>query len=257
MEKLSVVIITYNEEKNIERCILSVKEIADEIIVVDSYSTDKTVEISKKLGALVIQQEFLGYTEQKNLAVQQSNYLLVFSIDADEAPSFQLVESIKKIKENPLLDGWIMNRLTNYCGKWIKHCGWYPDKKLRLFFKNKGSWIGGALHEKYELQNKNNCGLLYGDLLHYSYNSIDEHIKQVDKFTAISSKELSDKGYKATLFKIIFSGYIKFFRDYFIKFGFLDGYYGYQIAKISAFATYLKYSRVKDLNRLKKLQNNL
>ncbi len=252
MEKLSVVIITLNEERNIARCISGVHQIADEVVVIDSNSSDATVKISKSMGARVIQQPFLGYTEQKNFAVDQAIFPFVFSIDADEVPDERLLESIKMIKENPQANGYLMNRLTNYCGSWVRHCGWYPDRKLRIFFKDKGAWTGGALHEKYELNTNEEPFLLKGDLLHYSYYSVDEHIKQVDKFTAISSKELAERGYKPTLLKLIYAAPVKFFRDYILKLGFLDGYTGYQISKISAFATYLKYARARDLNRLKR-----
>lgn len=252
MEKLSVVIITFNEEKNISRCLESVQSIADEIVVVDSNSFDKTVEICNSFGARVIQQPFLGYTEQKNFAVDQAIYQLVFSIDADEAPDEKLIKSILEVKKTATAKGYSMNRLTNYCGSWVRHCGWYPDRKLRLFFKDKGAWTGGALHEKYELHHQEVPILLKGDLLHYSYYSIDEHIKQVDKFTAISSKELADKGYHPSILKLWSAAPVKFFRDYIIKLGFLDGYTGFQISKISAFATYLKYARARDLYRMKR-----
>jgi glycosyltransferase involved in cell wall biosynthesis len=252
MEKLSVVIIAYNEARNIARCISGVQEIADEVVVIDSNSTDNTVDISNSLGARVIQQPFLGYTEQKNFAVAQSAFDFVLSLDADEVPDAKLLQSIKEAKENPLADGYSMNRLTNYCGSWVKHCGWYPDRKLRLFFKDKGAWVGGALHEKYQLNNNQEPVLLKGDLLHYSYYSIDDHIQQVDKYTAISSKELADRGYCPSALKLVSAAPVKFFRDYILKMGFLDGYTGFQIARISAFATYLKYARTRDLNRIKR-----
>lgn len=251
MEKLSVVIIAFNEELNIARCITGIHEIADEVVVVDSNSTDATADICATMGARVIQQPFLGYTEQKNFAVSMAHFNLVLSLDADEVPDAELLQSILKVKENPQAEGYSMNRLTNYCGHWVKHSGWYPDRKLRLFFKDKGAWIGGALHEKYELNNQKEPVLLNGDLLHYSYYSINEHIKQVDKFTAISSQELAEKGYCPSLLKLVSAAPVKFFRDYFLKLGFLDGYTGFQIAKISAFATYLKYARARDLYRIK------
>lgn len=255
MEKLSVVIITLNEERNIARCISGVQQIADEVVVIDSNSTDATVAICESLGARVIQQPFLGYTEQKNFAVEQATFPFVFSIDADEVPDARLLQSIKEVKDNPKANGYSMNRLTNYCGSWVRHCGWYPDRKLRIFYKDKGLWTGGALHEKYELNSKEESVLLKGDLLHYSYYSVDDHIKQVDKFTAISSKELSERGYNPSILKLISAAPVKFFRDYILKLGFLDGYTGYQISKISAFATYLKYARARDLNRIKSGMN--
>lgn len=255
MEKLSVVIIAYNESKNIARCISGVQEIADEVVVVDSNSTDNTVDICNSLGARVVQQPFLGYTQQKNFAVAQAKYDFVFSVDADEVPDAELLQSIKAAKDDPRAEGYSMNRLTNYCGSWVKHCGWYPDRKLRLFFKDKGAWVGGALHEKYQLNDLKQPVLLKGDLLHYSYYSIDDHIRQVDKFTAISSQELADKGYCPSILKLVSAAPVKFFRDYFLKLGFLDGYAGFQIARISAFATYLKYARTRDLYRMNNKQS--
>ena len=146
---ISAVIITYNEELNLERCLLSLQGIADEIIVVDSFSTDKTVEIAKNFGAHVFQQVFLGYVEQKNFALSKTNYLHVLSLDADEEISEKLRESILEVKENWTHDGYYFNRLTNYGGKWIKHTSWYPSKKLRLWDKRKGEWGGMNPHDKF------------------------------------------------------------------------------------------------------------
>ncbi|MBP6695884.1 MAG: glycosyltransferase family 2 protein, partial [Saprospiraceae bacterium] len=142
MESLSVVIITLNEEKNIGRCLDSVKDIADEIIVIDSFSTDQTQKICDSYGATFIQKEWLGYVETKNFAIQQSSFNLILSLDADESLTDKLKNSVKLVKDNRNEDGYILNRLTNYCGQWIYHSGWYPDKKLRLFDKTKGGWHG-------------------------------------------------------------------------------------------------------------------
>jgi len=156
INKLSVVIITYNEEKNIARCINSVNQIADEVIVVDSHSIDKTKEIAKDLGAKVIEHAFEGHIQQKNFALQQANYSWVLSLDADEALSEKLKNKIQEIKNNPTADGYTMNRLTYYCGRWIKHTGWYPDKKLRLVRKDLAQWSGINPHDRLELINSKN-----------------------------------------------------------------------------------------------------
>ena len=131
MTKLSVVIITFNEEKNIARCLDSIESIADDIIVVDSFSTDQTKQICSQFNVRFIQHEFEGHIEQKNWALQQAKYPHVLSLDADEALTEPLQTLVRSIKENWTADGYTMNRLTNYCGQWIKHCGWYPDRKLR------------------------------------------------------------------------------------------------------------------------------
>lgn len=142
MPKISVVIITYNEERNIGKCLESIKEIADEVVVVDSYSTDRTEEIVKSMGGKFIQHPFEGHIEQKNWAITQAKYPHILSLDADEIPSDRLTESILNIKENWSHDAYYFNRLTNYCGKWIKHTSWYPARKLRLWDSRKGEWGG-------------------------------------------------------------------------------------------------------------------
>mgnify|MGYP001233099620 FL=1 len=151
MPKISAAIITYNEEKNIERCITSLVNIADEIVVVDSGSNDKTQEIALTLGAKVVINKFEGHIQQKNFAITQTSNEWVISLDADEALSKKLKTSLLKVKEDLKGNGYKFNRLSNYCGKWIKHCGWYPDTKLRLFKKGQGSWKGKNPHDKYIL----------------------------------------------------------------------------------------------------------
>ena len=247
MKQLSVVIITLNEEKNIARCLKSVEEIADEIVIVDSDSTDKTPEICKSFGVRFIKHPFEGYVKQKNYAVSQAKYDHVLSLDADEALSEKLLTSIKLAKENFVADGYTMNRMTNYAGKWIKHSGWYPDTKLRLFDRRKGEWTGLIIHEKFELFKKGQIKHLNGDLLHFSFYSIDEHRKQSDKFTALGAKADYEKGKKAPVYKIWGSPIVKFLKDYIFNLGFLDGREGFVICWISAGASYTKYQKLKKL----------
>ncbi len=250
MPEISVVIITYNEEKNIARCLDSVKEIADDIVVVDSFSTDKTQEICKSKGARFVQHKFEGHIEQKNWAITQAKHPHVLSLDADEALDEKLRKSILSIKNNWKHDGYYMNRLTNYCGKWIYHCGWYPDRKLRLWDSRKGNWGGVNPHDKYELkEGDKNSGYLEGDILHYSYYSIEGHKLQTEKFSTISANALFAKDTRANWVKLYLSPVVKFVQSYFLKLGILDGYYGFQICKISAYSTYLKYSKLKKLTK--------
>ncbi|MEO6901809.1 MAG: glycosyltransferase family 2 protein [Bacteroidia bacterium] len=248
MHPLSAVIITFNEQKNIARCIDSLQGIADDIVVVDSFSKDKTEEICKTKSVRFIQHAFAGHIEQKNWAITQAHYPHVLSLDADEALDETLKKSILQIKNNWQCDGYYMNRLTNYCGKWIYHCGWYPDKKLRLWDARKGKWGGENPHDKYELFNGDkNAGYLKGNILHYSFYTIEQHQQQVNYFTDIASKALYKKGKSATAFQLVVNPIVKFIRDYFLKLGFLDGYYGFIVCKISAKATYLKYAKLKKL----------
>jgi glycosyltransferase involved in cell wall biosynthesis len=248
MPGLSVVIITLNEEKNIARCLQSVKDVADEILVVDSYSTDRTEQICRSMGARFIQNRWQGYTSQKNFANSMALHDHILSIDADEALSDDLRKSILIVKENWLSDGYIMNRMTNYCGKWIRHGSWYPDRKLRLFDRTKGSWKG-VIHEEFFLKDGASTGSIRGDLLHYSYYTISDHVKQANHFTDITAELAYSKGKRAGLLKILFSPVVKFIRDYFFLLGFLDGYPGFIIAQISANATFLKYIKLRQLHR--------
>ncbi len=244
MIKLSVVIITLNEEKNIGRCIDSVIDFADDIVIVDSFSTDRTEEISITKGARVIKQKFLGHIEQKNFAITQAKYPYILSLDADEAPSEELKKSIINAKNDWNFDGYKMNRLSNYCGKWIKHSGWYPDTKLRLWDSRKGEWGGVNPHDKFEMTRDSKIQHLKGDLYHYTYYKISEHKKQADKFSTIAAKALHAKSKKSNWIKVLLKPFFKFIRNYIIKMGFLDGYYGFVICKISAWETYMKYKKL-------------
>lgn len=247
MVQISAVIITYNEEKNIERCLQSLQGIADEIVVLDSISTDRTKDICSRFNVKFIEQPFLGYIEQKNKALEFASYPYVISLDADEALSEILSQSIIKVKENWVSDGYYFNRLTNYCGKWIHHSDWYPDRKLRLFNKQKGAWTGKNPHDQFILQHGSKEAILKGDLYHYSFPSIDHHLDVLQKFTTIMAKEYHQRGKKVNTFTLLFNPFWKFVKSYFIRLGFLDGYYGYVIATISANATFIKYLKLREL----------
>lgn len=250
MTKLSAVIITLNEERNIGRCIDSLQGIADEIIVVDSGSTDKTKAISKEKGAKFVFNEWAGYIAQKNHANKLAEHDYILSIDADEALSDELRKSILKEKENFTADAYEMKRLTNYCGKWIRHGGWYPDRKLRLFHRDTYEWGGERIHEQMVgKQPHTSIKRLDGDLHHYSYYSIAQHIAQANHFTDMTAALAVEKGKDAGMIKIIFSPCVKFIRDYVIRLGFLDGYYGYVVCRISAQATFMKYAKIRQLRK--------
>ncbi|MEI6695004.1 MAG: glycosyltransferase family 2 protein [Bacteroidota bacterium] len=249
MVKISAVIITFNEERNIERCIRSLQSIADEIIVVDSYSTDRTAEICSSLDVRFFQMKWEGYAATKNYGNSLTAYNYILSVDADEALSETLQKEIIILKNTGnQLDAYKVKRLTNYCGSWIYHCGWYPDSKLRLWNKQKGKWEGN-IHEEVIMATDSTLGILKGDLLHYSYYTIQQHLNQANKFTDLTAMEAFQKGKQAGILKIIFSPILKFIRDYFIKLGFLDGYPGFLVCRISAFASFMKYAKLRELCR--------
>lgn len=250
MTPVSVVIITFNEEHNIARCLDSVKGIADEIVIVDSFSKDKTKEICLSYGAKFIENKFEGHIQQKNFAITQAKCPHILSLDADEALDEKLRNSISEAKKNFVHDGYYMNRLTNYCGKWVHHSGWYPDTKLRLWDSRKGQWAGVNPHDKYELTTgDSNTGKLQGDILHYSYYTVEEHYKQAEYFADIAAKSFFKMGKKASFFKLLINPIAKFLHHYIVHFGFLDGRAGFTIAKISAWSTYLKYRKLRELSR--------
>jgi glycosyltransferase involved in cell wall biosynthesis len=247
MIKLSVVIITLNEERNIERCLQSVQDVADEILVVDSFSTDRTAEICERYNVRFLQHAFDGHIQQKNWARDQASYDYILSLDADEALTGQLEHSIRSVKENWTHDAYYFNRLTNYCGKWIRHTSWYPARKLRLWDRRKGEWGGINPHDRFILEKGATHKHLKGDLLHYSYYNIQEHIQQINKFTDIYAKSYFEKGQTANYFKIVVHPLWRGFRDYFLKGGFLDGFFGLVISVNSAHETFLKYVKLRKL----------
>lgn len=251
MNALSVSIITFNEEKNIKRCLESVRDIADEIVVVDSFSTDRTKEICEDFGVRFSTHPFEGHIQQKNIALAQCTFAHVLSLDADEALSDDLRRSILAEKQKGFAEAYSMNRLTNYCGSWIRHCGWYPDVKIRLMKKTAGKWAGSNPHDKFEFFQPTQVVHLPGDLLHYSYYTTEDHHKQVDYFTTIGAQSYFEQGKKASLLKLYFSPIAKFIRDYLFNLGFLDGRAGWQVCTISAGATFLKYKKLRGLHQNK------
>jgi glycosyltransferase involved in cell wall biosynthesis len=254
--QISAVIITFNEEDNIASCIESIEEVCEEIIIVDSLSTDKTVEIAKQYPKVkTYSQKWLGYIEQKNYANSLTSYNTILSIDADELLSKELKESIKEIKklEEDSFKVYEVSRLTNYCGSWIKHCGWYPDKKIRIFDKRSVKWQGELVHETLFLPENTQITTLKGDLLHYSYKSSTSHIERINKYSSLTAKEAFNRGKKSSIFDIWFRPKWRFFRDYVIKAGFLDGYAGYQVCKMSAYITFAKYIKLREYVKHKRI----
>jgi glycosyltransferase involved in cell wall biosynthesis len=248
--KISAVVITLNEEKNIGRCLDSVRQVADEIIVVDSYSTDQTRDICRGRGVHFVQHAFEGHIEQKNYAVSCAAHDRVLSLDADEALSEELVQSILTVKQNWRHDGYSFNRLTNYCGKWIRHSGWYPDTKLRLWDRRKGQWGGINPHDRVTLEGGSRVAHLAGDLHHWSYHTIRDHIDTINSFSEIAARAAHAAGKQSNLvLDIVLNPLLTFFKKYFLKLGILDGYPGFLIAVHTAYGKFLKYIKLRELNK--------
>jgi glycosyltransferase involved in cell wall biosynthesis len=251
MVRLAVVIITYNEERNIERCLKSIQGVADEIIVVDSFSTDKTQEIIQNFDAQLFTKKWEGYSKAKNFGNEQVSAEYILWLDADEALDSTLQRAILTWKHQSHQRAfYTINRLTNYCGKWIKHSGWYPDRKVRLFPKNTMKWNNEVVHESLEEIEHLPTKQLEGDILHFSYYSFNQHRQKADSYSRLTAKKYVEQGKKAHFFQPIFSALGRFVAMYFFKKGFLDGYMGFKIAQISAASNYFKYQEVRRLQKL-------
>jgi glycosyltransferase involved in cell wall biosynthesis len=250
MTGISAVIITLNEEKNIGDCLDSLKEVVDEIVVVDSWSSDNTLAICSQRGVRFFRTDWLGYAETKNYANSLTAFPLILSIDADEVLTKDLKAAILSVKQNPLFDCYKLNRRTNYCGHWMMHL-WYPDSKIRLFFKDKAHWGGSSVHEELIIESPDSVGLLKGDLLHYTFRTISEHLATTYKYSTLKAIEANSEGKHASLLKIVFGFISKFFSEYLFKKGFMDGYYGFIACGISAFGTFVQQVELRELNKKK------
>ena len=244
--KLSAVIITHNEEKNIARCLASVKDVVEEVIVVDNYSSDRTEAICSKYGAVFIQHAFRGHVEQKNWAIDQATFPYILSLNADECLSRELINSIIEVKKNWKHDSYYFNRLTNYCGKWIRHTSLYPSPKLRLWDSRKGTWVDDIPHDKFIMGKGVAKKFLSGDMLHYSFDNLSEHVKQINDYSTIAALSYFKNGKKSGPIDIIIRPLWRVLREYFFRLGFLDGNFGLIISVNSAQGIFLTYIKLRN-----------
>lgn len=250
MRKITAAIITFNEEKNIERCIKGLLNCVDEIVILDSFSTDKTETICGQFPVRFIQDKWEGYAKTKNKLndLIETDYL--FSIDADEVPDGTLRAEILQIKKDNFEGIYILNRRTNYCGKWINYCGWYPEFKPRIFPKNQAKWDGDFVHEHLSYKHDLKVKSLDGHLEHFSYYNRQEHRDRANKYAILAAQKYYMERKKTYFLQAEISALMKFIHILIIKKGFLDGNFGFRIAWISAASNRLKY---QELNRLTKL----
>jgi len=244
MGKVSVLILTYNEEDRIEDCLKSVIW-ADEIVVLDSFSTDRTLEIVEKYPAKIIQQKWLGFAKQRNLGLNYCSHNWILVVDADERVTQELQKEIRQILEQDGYSGYYISRRTYFLGKWIKHCGWYPDYVLRLFCKERGKYKEQMVHESVKLEGR--IGYCKSDLLHYTYRDITHYLEKMNQYSSLAACQMLDEGKKINHSTIFFRPSWAWLKIYFLRRGFLDGWPGLVISIISAFYVWLKYTKLYSL----------
>lgn len=247
MKKISAALIACNEEEKIGRALKSLQKIADEIIVVDSGSTDRTPKICIEHGARLVRKEWQGYRGQKQLAVDLSGHEWVLSLDADEEISTELEDEILKWKSTSPedIDGYFLPRMTFFMGRWIRHTTWYPDYQLRLFRKNRGQWEGLNIHESFRTKGK--TASMKGHILHYTYSGISEYLVQLERFSALAAEDYLARGKKSGLPRLIFSPPLVFLKNFVLKAGFLDGRAGFVVSCLAAVSMFFKLLKTEEL----------
>jgi glycosyltransferase involved in cell wall biosynthesis len=247
--KISATVITHNEAQDVAAALESLS-FADEIIVVDSESTDATVDLARRFTDRVYVRPWPGYSQQKNFAAGQARNDWIFSLDADERVSPELlreIEGLVSAEGEPRASAFEMPRLAFYLGRWIRHSGWYPDRKIRLYDRRRARWTGEYVHEA--LQVDGPVERLKGDLLHFTVNTVSEHHQRLDVYTTLAAREAFAKGRRASAISLLASPVISFARSYFLKLGFLDGWQGLVIAKFASQYAFLKIAKLRELGR--------
>ena len=244
--KISATIITLDEEANLGRCLESLRGVADEVVVLDSGSKDRTGEIARAAGAAFIHQPWLGYGPQKNAATDRAAHDWILSLDADEALSDELRASLLALKaREPAADAYEVNRLNWYCGRFLRHSGWYPDRKIRLWRRGAARWSDATIHETVEAAPDTRVARLRGDLLHYTCHTREQHLRTIETFTTLSAEALAREGRDVGAWRQLASPAAHFLRAYVLKLGFLDGVQGFHACRLSAYATWLKYEKLR------------
>jgi glycosyltransferase involved in cell wall biosynthesis len=244
--KITATIITLNEERNIARAIESLR-CCDEILILDSGSTDRTLQLAENLGARVFEAGWRGYSGQKNWAAEQASNDWILSIDADEALSEALEAEIWNLKKSgPRHDGYTMPRLARYLGRWILHSGWYPDRKIRLYDRTKGRWVGDFVHESVHVAGR--VGQLDSNILHFTCESLSEHVKTMERYTTLAAQEIAARKIQVPLWRVVVDPQWTFLKSYLLQRGFLDGREGLTIAYMAAFYTFLKYAKARNMS---------
>ena len=252
MRKISVAIITFNEEQKIERSLTSIKKIADEIVIIDSFSTDETENICSQYTDLFFSAKWKGYRKQKQLAVEHCSHDWVLSLDADEVLSKELIRELDiwKNQSDTQISGHYFPRLTFFMGRWMKHTSWYPDWQLRLFRKSRGEWAGGRVHESVKLFG--DTSKFHNPIEHYSYADINEYLTQMQNFSTLAAADYFEAGEKSSPYKLILYPLVEFLKNYFLQRGFQDGFPGLVVSILSSTSVFFKFLKLWELHNLAK-----
>ncbi len=252
MKKISAVLISFNEQEKVARALSSLRGIADEIIVVDSRSTDQTRRICRQFTDRVIERPWPGYRRQKQFATDQSTHEWVLSLDCDEelSPALRRELTAWKASSDPDPDGYFIPRLTWFMGRWIRHTTWHPDWQLRLFRPSQGKWQGGRVHESFNVEGS--TARLENPIWHYTYSDFSEYLRQLDRFSTLAAADAIDAGKRAGVGRLVLSAPLSFFKNYFLKRGFLDGVPGLTVSALAAVSTLFKHLKLWELERAPK-----
>jgi glycosyltransferase involved in cell wall biosynthesis len=243
--KVTVTVIARNEAANIAAALESVRW-ADEIVVVDSDSTDATVEIARRFTDRVIVRAWPGYVAQKNFAASQASHDWVLSLDADERVSPELAAEIQRVlKSEPVHAGYRIPRVAFHCGRWIRSTDWYPDYQLRLYDRRRAEWAGRHVHES--VRATGTVGHLRGELQHYAYRDIAHHLQTMDRYTTLAAQQMFEEGRRASWVDILIAPRLTFFRNYVLRGGFRDGMAGLVISAMNSYYVGLKFSKLWEL----------
>lgn len=257
--KITATIITFNEEANIRAACESVSW-ANEILVVDSESTDRTREVAKECGARVIARAWPGFALQKQFAAEAATHEWIFSLDADERVSTELRSSIEDLlytKEERLADGYRVARRSFYMGRWIRGGGWYPNYQLRLYRKSMGQWKGAYIHESVKMMDGARVETLRGDMLHYSIRDAEHHNRMIaERYAPLAARQMHEAGRRTSALKIGTAGTSAFLRSFLLKGGFRDGLAGYSIARFAAHNAFLKHLLLWEMQNEKKTEDD-
>ncbi len=246
---LSVTVLTFNEEANLRRCLESVRDLADEILVVDSHSTDGTVAVAESFGARVVQRPFQGFQDQRSFMIRSASYDRVLVLDADEALSAELHASVLAAKADWVCDCYWCNRLSRFGGRWIRYGSWYPDRKIRLFDRRQYRVGGIDPHDEILPVQGAREGRLQGDLLHYTNEDVAHRIDKVNKLSTAAANAYAERGRRGSLLRVLVKPPVRFLIEYVVRRGFLDGYYGFVIARSSALYVFLRETKLLERRR--------